>query len=58
MGLGAGLLFTPSTAIISVYFKRRRSLAFGTALTGMSLGAVAFPICLSNLPHVRVARIN
>ncbi|EKM79706.1 hypothetical protein AGABI1DRAFT_121012 [Agaricus bisporus var. burnettii JB137-S8] len=49
MGLGTGLLFTPSTAVVSVHFKRRRSLAYGIALTGMSLGAVAFPIKFSQL---------
>lgn len=44
MGLGTGFLFTPSTAIIGIHFKRRRSLAYGIALTGISIGALVFPI--------------
>ncbi|KAJ3575113.1 hypothetical protein NP233_g1311 [Leucocoprinus birnbaumii] len=44
IGAGTGLLFTPSTAIVSVHFRRRRSLAYGTALTGISIGALVFPI--------------
>ncbi|KXN90577.1 Riboflavin transporter MCH5 [Leucoagaricus sp. SymC.cos] len=49
MGVGTGLLFTPSTAIVSVHFKRRRSLAYGAALTGISIGALLFPIVLNQL---------
>lgn len=49
MGAGTGLLFTPSTAVVSVHFRRRRSLAYGTALTGISIGALVFPIVLNQL---------
>ncbi|KAF8800124.1 MFS general substrate transporter [Phlegmacium glaucopus] len=49
MGIGAGLVLTPCTAVIGVHFQRRRILAFGIAMTGTSVGAVAFPIILNNL---------
>jgi MFS family permease len=44
MGIGTGLLFTPSSAIVSRHFRQRRSLAYGAALSGSSIGAVVFPI--------------
>lgn len=46
MGLGAGILFTPSLALVSVHFATRkwRMFAMGAALTGISFGALAFPI--------------
>ncbi|KAL9708627.1 hypothetical protein Ac2012v2_008175 [Leucoagaricus gongylophorus] len=49
VGLGAGFLFTPSSAIIGVYFKQRRSLALGITLSGISIGALLFPIVLNQL---------
>ncbi|KAF8800125.1 MFS general substrate transporter, partial [Phlegmacium glaucopus] len=49
MGTGAALVFTPCTAVIGVHFQRRRILAIGIAMTGSSVGAVAFPIILNNL---------
>ncbi|PFH46941.1 hypothetical protein AMATHDRAFT_68728 [Amanita thiersii Skay4041] len=49
MGIGVGLLFTPSNAIVSLHFRKRRSLAYGIALSGSSLGAVAFPIILNHV---------
>jgi MFS family permease len=44
MGLGLGLTYTPTMAIMTHYFKRRRGLATGIALTGLSIGATVFPI--------------
>ncbi|KAF5328479.1 hypothetical protein D9758_018602 [Tetrapyrgos nigripes] len=49
MGLGLGLTYTPTMAIMTHYFKRRRGLATGIALTGCSIGAVVFPIMLNQL---------
>ena len=34
VGVGCGLVFLPSTAILSQYFDKRRSLAIGIASTG------------------------
>ncbi|KAF8526886.1 MFS general substrate transporter [Hysterangium stoloniferum] len=56
MGIGIGLLFTPASAIVGHHFKRRRSLAYGTAMSGSSIGAVVFPITLNHLlPRVGFA---
>ncbi|KAI1017156.1 hypothetical protein LB505_001953, partial [Fusarium chuoi] len=38
-GLGNGLMFTPSLAVVSTYFKRRRALAFGITATGSATAA-------------------
>ncbi|KAF8625318.1 hypothetical protein AX15_005448 [Amanita polypyramis BW_CC] len=61
MGLGTGFVFTPVSAIVSLHFKKRRGLAYGIVLTGVSLGSTVFPIILNHLiprigfgPGVRV----
>ncbi|XP_028911183.1 monocarboxylate transporter 13-like [Ornithorhynchus anatinus] len=41
-GWGWALIFTPSVACVSRYFRRRRSLATGLALTGVGLSSFAF----------------
>ncbi|KAF8634296.1 hypothetical protein AX17_004249 [Amanita inopinata Kibby_2008] len=48
MGIGAGCLFTPANAIVSRHFRKHRGLAYGIALSGISTGAVAFPIILNH----------
>lgn len=52
MGLGTGCLFTPVNAIVSLHFKKRRGLAYGVVLTGVSLGSMSFPISKSSHPWV------
>ncbi|KAI1414173.1 MFS general substrate transporter [Hypoxylon sp. FL1857] len=53
VGVGCGLLFLPSAAILSQYFARRRALALGIQSTGSPLGGIVFPIIFSRLePHV------
>ncbi|KAF4944383.1 hypothetical protein FSARC_14690 [Fusarium sarcochroum] len=47
-GLGNGLMFTPSLAVVSTYFKRRRALAFGITVTGSATGGLIFPSRLVN----------
>jgi MFS family permease len=37
-GIGAGMLFVPSVAVVSTYFDKRRSLAVGISACGSSLG--------------------
>ncbi|EIN13004.1 MFS general substrate transporter [Punctularia strigosozonata HHB-11173 SS5] len=49
MGLGLGLVFTPSVSIPTHYFRRRRALASGIALSGSSVGAIIHPILLNQL---------
>lgn len=38
VGIGFGMLFLPSVAIVSQYFSTRRAFAFGIAASGSSLG--------------------
>ena len=47
-GLGAGMLYVPSMAVLSHYFGRRRSLALTMAAAGSSLGAIVHPVMLNN----------
>ncbi|XXH05359.1 flavodoxin-like fold protein [Hypoxylon texense] len=49
IGLGCGLLFLPSAAILSQYFARRRALALGIQSAGSPLGGIIFPIIFSRL---------
>ncbi|KAI2467581.1 MFS general substrate transporter [Annulohypoxylon bovei var. microspora] len=49
VGLGCGLLFLPSAAILSQYFARRRALALGIQSTGSPIGGIIFPIIFSRL---------
>ncbi|KAF8702195.1 hypothetical protein AX14_014482 [Amanita brunnescens Koide BX004] len=48
-GLSVGLSYSPSLAIMSHYFKRRRTLALGLVSGGSSLGAIIHPIMLNRL---------
>ena len=47
-GLSCGMIFGPIPTIVSHWFKERRSLAFGIAATGSSVGGAAIPIASSN----------
>lgn len=48
-GLGAGMMYVPSLAIISQYFLRKRALAMSIVAAGSSMGAIIHPIMLNNL---------
>lgn len=48
-GICCGVMFAPAMAAVGHYFRARRSLAMGIAVSGSSLGGVIFPIALSNL---------
>ena len=37
-GLGAGMMFVPSIAIVSTYFVKNRSFAIGVGASGSSFG--------------------
>jgi MFS family permease len=48
-GLGAGLVFLPSAAVLSHWFRKKRALSYGIIATGSSMGGVLFPIMLNRL---------
>ncbi|KAH7305492.1 major facilitator superfamily domain-containing protein [Stachybotrys elegans] len=55
-GIGSGLFFTPSVAIISTYFLKRRAIAVGVATTGNSIGGLVYPLVVRELiPRVGFA---
>jgi MFS family permease len=51
MGLGAGIVYIPSMAIVSHYFQKRRALAMSIVASGSSFGAIIHPIMLNNTFH-------
>jgi MFS family permease len=38
MGLGAGLLYIPSLALVGIWFEKRRAIAFGIVMSGIAVG--------------------
>lgn len=48
-GIGAGIFFTPSLALVATYFKKRRALAVGLATTGNSAGGIIYPVVVRQL---------
>lgn len=52
-GLCCGMMFAPAMAAVGQYFRTRRALAMGIAVSGSSLGGVIFPIALNNLIQIR-----
>ncbi|KAF2709572.1 MFS general substrate transporter [Pleomassaria siparia CBS 279.74] len=42
MGLGAGLLYIPSLALVSIWFDRKRALAMGVVMSGIAVGGVVY----------------
>jgi hypothetical protein len=67
IGIGGGLLFVPSVAILPTYFRRRLGLAVGLAASGSSMGGMLLSLtlqtlrtnasCRSHLPH-RLLQVN
>lgn len=49
IGVGCGLVFLPSAAILSQYFHKRRALVLGIASTGSPLAGIVFPILFGRL---------
>jgi len=47
-GCAAGLLYIPSMAVVSQYFRKRRALVMTFVASGACLGAVVHPIMLNN----------
>lgn len=48
-GLGDGLVFCPSIALVSSYFSTKKSLTLGIASAGSGLGGVIFPLIVQQL---------
>jgi MFS family permease len=48
-GIGAGMLFVPSIAVVSTYFDKYRSFSVGVGVTGSSLGGVIYPTLFHSL---------
>ncbi|KAF2671060.1 MFS general substrate transporter [Microthyrium microscopicum] len=52
-GIGCGMTFTPTVAILSTYFTKRRSLVIGMAASGSGIGGLIYPsIVRSLLPKI------
>ncbi|TDL20275.1 MFS general substrate transporter [Rickenella mellea] len=51
VGLGSGLTYIPSIAVVFHHFQRRRALAVGIVASGSSIGGLVHPIMLNNLFH-------
>lgn len=49
MGLGAGLLYIPSLALVGIWFERRRALAMGIVMSGIAVGGVIYIIIFDRL---------
>ncbi|KAJ6167157.1 hypothetical protein N7470_002604 [Penicillium chermesinum] len=49
IGIGGGLLFTPTVSLLPTYFSSRMGLAVGIASSGSSLGGIIYPIVLYRL---------
>ncbi|KAK3372745.1 major facilitator superfamily transporter monocarboxylate [Podospora didyma] len=49
VGIGAGLIFVPSLAVLPAYFSTRLGLAIGLAASGSSLGGIIYPFVFYRL---------
>ncbi|KAG2049558.1 MFS general substrate transporter [Suillus hirtellus] len=57
-GVALGLLYVPSLAVVSHYFKRKRTLVMTLVIPGSSLGAIIHPIMLNNLLNGQLGFAN
>jgi MFS family permease len=48
-GLGNGLLFCPSLALLSTYFSKKRAVAIGIAASGSATGGMVYPAIVESL---------
>ena len=48
-GLGSGLAYLPTVAVVSQHFKQRQSLAMILVHSGSSVGAIVHPLMLNKL---------
>lgn len=53
VGLGNGLIFTPTMTVISTYFSQKRGLAMAVTASGSTVGGLIFPsIARTLLPNI------
>lgn len=56
VGLGSGLVFVPSIAVVTAAFSKKRAIAVGVAASASSLGGIIYPITFRQLqPRVGFA---
>ncbi|KDR84660.1 hypothetical protein GALMADRAFT_151450 [Galerina marginata CBS 339.88] len=48
VGIGIGMIYLPSIAVLSHYFQRRRAFVMTAVATGSAVGSVVHPIMLNN----------
>ncbi|KUI56044.1 Riboflavin transporter MCH5 [Cytospora mali] len=48
-GLGGGIFFTPSLALVTTYFDKRRGIAIGLVTTGNAVGGIIYPLVVRQL---------
>ncbi|EJU01043.1 MFS general substrate transporter [Dacryopinax primogenitus] len=48
-GVGLGIVYLPSLAVLGQHFQKHRSTATGVAVAGSSFGGIVFPILLNNV---------
>lgn len=48
-GIGSGLVFTPTMALLSTYFSTKRNLAMGLSACGSCTGGLIFPAVVRQL---------
>lgn len=48
-GLGSGMTFTPTVALLATYFTKQRSLAIGIAAAGSGVGGIVYPAAVRSL---------
>ncbi|KAI3122409.1 hypothetical protein CBS147326_8866 [Penicillium roqueforti] len=52
-GIGCGLMFCPTLALVSTYFAKNRGIAIGLVASGSATGGLVFPaVVMKMLPHV------
>ncbi|KAF3479894.1 uncharacterized protein GIQ15_06870 [Arthroderma uncinatum] len=49
MGIGSGLVFCPTVALLTTYFASRRSLAIAITASGSATGGMVFPVVVQQL---------
>ncbi|TLS31032.1 hypothetical protein PpBr36_03879 [Pyricularia pennisetigena] len=49
VGVGSGIVFTPSMGLISTYFVKRRAVAVGLATSGNAVGGLLYPLIVRQL---------
>ncbi|KAI2168630.1 hypothetical protein LOZ23_001992 [Ophidiomyces ophidiicola] len=49
LGIGSGLIFCPTVALVSTYFSSRRSIAIAISACGSATGGIIFPIIVQQL---------